>query len=579
MNAVDLFAGAGGWSHGWRCATGSEPMLAVNHCDHAIRLHKLNHPGTQHEPKDVWKVDPATVLRGRRVDWLHGSPDCTHFSRAKGGKPRKQRIRMLAWVLARWAKVARPRFVSLENVAEFLDWGPLDKDGHPIKARKGETFRRFVGQLRRLGYVVDWRVLCAADFGAPTIRKRLFLIARNDGMPICWPAPTHANPAKRDLFTARLQPWRTAADCIDWSIQCPSIFTRKRPLAPATCRRIAAGIVRFVLQGKPFLVCLTHGGRLESTGEPLRTITTANGGERALVAPTFIETAHGDFAKRPGARTTPATVPLGVVTGSNNHALVAPTLIQAGYGEREGQAPRVLDLQEPLGTVVAGGAKHALVASSLVAMRGTGEAHLHGEDPAAPLRTVSAGGQHHALVAAFLQQNFTGMVGKPLRVPVPTITAIDHHSLVAAHLTQFREGDDRNRSLDEPVPTITSGAGSARPAGAAHATGLVAAFLTTYYGQGGGTANRVDAPTPAVVTKARHGLVTVSIDGTDYVLADIGLRMLSPRELARAQGFPDSYQLEGSKSEQIARVGNSVCPQVAAAIVRANVAPAEAVVA
>jgi len=454
VNAVDLFAGAGGWSHGWRTATGHEPMLAVNHCAHAVHLHELNHPGTEHHLKDVWEVDPTQALRGRHVDWLHGSPDCTHFSRAKGGKPRKQRIRALAWVLARWARACLPRVVSLENVAEFEDWGPLDKAGHPIKARAGETFRRFVGQLRRLGYVVDWRVLCAADYGSPTIRKRLFLIGRRDEQPIVWPEPTHVDPKKRHLFGAHLLPWRTAAECIDWSIPCPSVFERKRPLAPATCRRIAAGIVRYVLHGKPFLV-------------------------------------------------------------------------ETGNGERHGQVPRTRGIDEPLWTV-------------------TGK------------------GSQGALVAAFLQQNYGGMVGKPFRVPVPTITARDHHSLVAATLATLRgtgsshlHGD----AVSEPLRTVSSG-------GQHHA--LVAAFLTTYYSQGG-TANRVDAPMPAVVTKARHGLVTVTIDGAEYVLADIGLRMLEPRELARAQGFPDSYVLEGTKAQQIARIGNSVCPQVAAAIVRANI--------
>lgn len=429
MNAVDLFAGAGGWSHGWREATGVEPMVAVNHCQHAIELHTLNHPATQHFHEDVWSVDPTAAIAGRRVDWLHGSPDCTHFSRAKGGKPREQKIRGLAWVLVDWARAARPRFLSIENVAEFETWGPIDGDGQPIKAKAGETFREFIAALRGLGYSVDWRVLCAADFGAPTTRRRLFLVARLDGKPIRWPDPTHADPRRRDLFTAALQPWRSAAECIDWSLPCPSIFGRKRPLAPATCRRIAAGIVRFVLQGKPFL-------------------------------------------------------------------------IQTGYGERRGQSPRVLDLDQPLGTVVAGGAKHALV-------------------------------------AAFLQQNFTGMVGKPLTVPVPTITARDHHSLVTASL----HGDRAPQ---------------------------VAAFLTTYY-VAGGTANSLDAPMPAVVTRARHGLVTVEIDGVDYAIADIGLRMLEPRELARAQGFPDSYVLRGSKAQQIARIGNSVVPQVAAALVRANI--------
>lgn len=464
MNAVDLFCGAGGWSHGWREATGCEPVIAVNHDPHAVHLHRLNHPATEHHLKDVWEVDPQAAIAGRRVDWLHGSPDCTHFSRARGGKPREQKIRVLAWVLVDWVRVARPRVLSLENVLEFTTWGPLDDTGHPIKERAGETFGEFVTALQQLGYVVDWRVLCAADFGAPTIRRRLFLIARRDGQPIRWPAPTHADPNKRDLWSAGLQPWRTAAECIDWSLPCPSIFDRKRPLAPATCRRIAAGIVRFVLQGKPFIVTCNHGKegfRGQGIDEPMKTVTASR----------------------------------------DANGLVLPTLIQTGYGERQGQAPRSLDLLAPLGTVVAGGAKHGLV-------------------------------------AAFLQQNFTGMVGKPLRVPVPTITARDHHSLVEAHLS-----GDRAKQ--------------------------VAAFLTSYYGSGG-TSSDLRKPMPTVVTKDRHGLVLCRYFGESYAIADIGMRMLTPRELARAQGFPDSYVLEGTKTQQIARIGNSVVPQVAEAIVRAN---------
>ena len=426
MNAVDLFAGAGGWSHGWRIATGVEPLLAVNHDAHAVRLHELNHPGTEHFLEDIWSVDPAAAVAGRRVDWLHLSPDCTHFSRAKGGRPREQKIRGLAWVGIDWARTARPRVLSLENVAEFATWGPLDELGQPIRERAGETFSEFVAALRGLGYAVEWRVLCAADFGAPTIRRRLFLIARCDGQPIRWPEPTHG--------AGRALPWRSAAECIDWSLPCPSIFGRTRPLAAATCRRIAAGVVRFVLQGKPFLA-------------PMR---PPEGGAPDRVAAFLAQHFTGMVGK-------PLTVPMPTVTAIDHHSLVAASLIQTGYGERKGQAPRALDIEQPLGTIVAGGAKH----------------------------------------------------------------------------------------------------------------GLVAAFLTQYYGSGG-QHSRLDAPLPTVVTRARHGLVTVPIDGRDYVLADIGLRMLTPRELARAQGFPDTYVLEGSKAQQIARIGNSVCPQVAAAIVRAN---------
>lgn len=401
MNAVDLFAGAGGWSHGWREATDCEPMVAVNHDPHAIELHTLNHPATQHFLEDVWTVDPVAAIAGRKVDWLHGSPDCTHFSRAKGGKPREQKIRGLAWVLVDWARAAKPRFLSLENVAEFEGWGPVDGDGQPIKEQAGETFREFIAALRGLGYSVDWRVLYAADFGAPTTRRRLFLVARLDGKPIRWPDPTHADPSKRGLFSSGLAPWRTAAECIDWSIPVPSIFSRKKPLAAATCRRIAAGIVRFVLAGKPYLA-VSHG----------------------------------------------------------------------------------------------------------------------------------------RLVAAFVAQHYGGQVGKPLTAPLPTITTQDHHSLV-----EVRTGGDGRK---------------------------FAAFITSYYGAGG-TASSLKSPLPTVVTHDRHGLVTVEIEnGVKLEFGDIGMRMLAPRELARAQGFPDSYRLEGTKSQQIARVGNSVVPQVAAALVRAN---------
>lgn len=428
MNAVDLFAGAGGWSLGWEDATGNSPVVAVNHCAHAVHLHTLNHPSTQHFLEDVRAVDPRAAVRGRAIDWLHLSPDCTHFSRAKGSKPKDQGIRGLAWVGVDWAEAVLPTIISLENVAEFTTWGPLDADGHPIPQRAGETFHEFVDELRGLGYVVEWAVLNAAEFGAPTTRRRLFVIARRDGKPIVWPKPTHRDPRSRSLYDSHLPPWRTAAECIDWSLPVQSIFDRPRPLADATCRRIAAGVMRYVVNGDPFLV-------------------------------------------------------------------------QTGYGERKGQAPRVIGLDKPLGTVVAGGGKHAIV-------------------------------------AAFLAKHYGGVVGQSVRVPLGTVTAKDHHSLVTASLS----GDRADK---------------------------VAAFLTSYY-SAGGTASSLRQPVPTIVTKARHGLVTVTIGGEEHAIADIGMRMLTPRELARAQGFPDSYRLEGSQKDQIARIGNSVVPQVAAAIVRAN---------
>lgn len=478
---VDLFAGGGGWSEGFSWATGVPPAVAVNHDEDAIAMHIANHPETEHHHEDVFTVDPFEATRGRAVGWLHLSPDCTHFSRAKGSVPKSKKIRGLAWVGVKWAAAVRPRVLSLENVAEFTTWGPLHQQGpragQPNKRQAGTTFRKFVTALEALGYVVEWRKLRACDYGAPTSRARLFIVARRDGQPIQWPAPTHG--------PGRL-PYRTAAECIDWTIPVPSIFGRKKPLAEATLRRIAEGIRRYVLESpRPFLVNLTHGGRIESLDEPFTTVTAAHRGEKALVA---------------------------------------PTLIQAGYGEREGQKPRALDLHAPLGTVV-------------------------------------SGGQKHALVAAFLAKHFGGVVGQQLEQTLGTVTAKDHHSLVACHL-EAMYSNSKGAPIDGPLPTVTAGSNH-------HA--LVAALFAKYYGsdqhgQGAGE------PLHTVPTKDRFGLVTVTIDGELYSIVDVGMRMLAPRELSRAQGFPDSYVLTGTKTAQVARIGNSVPPHLAAAIVRANTA-------
>ncbi len=440
--SVDLFAGGGGASTGIARALGRSPVLAVNHDRDAVAMHAANHPESAHLCESVLKVSPwaaARFLRGRRLDHLHGSPDCTHFSVARGGKPRDKGIRGLAWVLVEWAEALVPRVLTLENVQEFTSWGPLDESGHPIKERAGETFREFIGRLNLLGYRVEYRVLCAADYGAPTSRRRLFLVGRNDGQPIVWPAPTHG--------PGRSLPWRTAAEIIDWSIPCPSIFERARPLAEATQRRIAEGLKRYVIEGSPSLKSARNG-------------------------------------------------------------LCAPTLIQIGYGERRGQAPRVLDLARPLGTVVAGGNKYALV-------------------------------------TAWLAKHYTGVVGSSLDAPVGTVTSIDHHSPVAASLTKFFTAE--------------------LPVGCGH----VAAFLLKYYGSIG-QHQGLNEPLHTVVSKARFGLITIELDGNEYAITDIGMRMLTPRELARAQGFDDSYILIGSKASQIARIGNSVPPDVIEAIVAAQ---------
>lgn len=490
---VDNFAGGGGASLGIEWALGRSPDIAVNHDPEAIAMHAENHPATRHLCESVWDVDPLEVTAGRPVAVAWFSPDCTYFSKARGAKPlrsKERKVRALAWVVIRWAKAVRPRLICLENVEEFQDWGPVAEDGRPCPLRRGLTFRRWKAALENCGYRVELRELRACDFGAPTTRKRLFVIARCDGQPIVWPEPTHG--------PGRAQPWRVAAECIEWSLPCPSIFERERPLAEATLRRIARGVFKYVIDSaEPFIVPVNHGGdaRVHAIGEPLRTITAGRRGE---------------------------------------HALVAPTLIQGGYGERPGQAPRVPGLDKPLGTVVAGGLKHALVAAFL--------AKHYGD---------RAGG------------GWPG--GAPATKPFGTVTVRDHHSLVVSHITKFQEN---SIGQDPRAPLDTVLAGATR-------FGEVRAFLTKYYGTRAVGAE-LGAPMHTVTTNDRFGLVTVA--GDDYVIGDIGMRMLVPRELYRAQGFPDTYRIDFSisgkplsKTAQVRMCGNSVSPYMAAAIVGANV--------
>ncbi|QBR40993.1 DNA cytosine methyltransferase [Kerstersia gyiorum] len=485
---VDLFAGGGGASTGIEQAIGRPVDISVNHAPEAVALHTVNHPQTQHYTSDVFEINPLVATRGMPVGLLWASPDCKHFSKAKGGKPVSKRIRGLAWVVVKWAKAVRPRVIILENVEEFQTWGPLSDDGMPCQKRKGETFEMWQAQLRELGYRIEHRELRACDYGTPTIRKRFFMVARRDGLPITWPSQTHfQRPAKGQAA------WRTAAEIIDWSIPCPSIFERSRPLADATCRRIAKGIMRYVVDAAdPFIVGL----------------------------------AHGDHSSRSGRREYGIHEPLRTIhAGGGNHALVMPTLVQTGYGERLGQSPRVPGLDKPLGTIV--------------------------------------GTQKHALVAAFLAKHYTGVVGSDMRDPIGTVTSVDHHSLVTSHLVKLRN-NQFGQGVDEPMPTLTAGGGH---------VGEVRAFLLKYYGTDQDP--QLDEPLHTVTTKHRFGLVTVH--GVDYQIVDIGLRMLTPRELYRAQGFPDSYIIDRTadgnpitKTAQVRMCGNSVCPPLAQAIVAAN---------
>lgn len=489
---VDLFAGGGGASCGIEMGLGRTPDVAVNHDRAAVAMHAANHPNTQHHTCDVFEVDPRAVTGGRPVGVLWASPDCTFHSKARGGKPIRSGVkkrRALAWVVTRWAAQVRPRVILLENVEEFAKWGPLvgPKDAlRPCPKRRGKTFRQWVRSLTDLGYTVEWRELRACDFGAPTIRKRLFVVARCDGRPIVWPEPTHG--------PGRGRPYRTAAECIDWSIPCPSIFERSRPLADATLRRIARGLVRYVIENPaPYIVANNTANVPRSATEPLATVTT---GGRLM--------------------------------------LCRPFGVQVGYGERDGQAPRSLDMDAPLGTIV--------------------------------------GSQKHALVAAFLAQHNAGprngaISGRPVDAPISTLTTTGgQQQLVAAHLLK-QYGTCFGSAADAPLHTVTAGG---------HKHGLVAAFLATYYGTGDGQA--VGEPLRTVTTKDRHAVVTVEMEGVTYAIVDVGMRMLQPRELYRAQGFPEAYIIdrgEGgrvlTKTEQVRMVGNSVCPPVAAALVRANV--------
>jgi len=525
---IDLFAGGGGASTGIEQAIGRHVDVAINHDPEAVALHQANHPQTLHFVSDVFEVDPQAVTKGRRVGLLWASPDCKHFSKAKGGKPVSKKIRSLAWVVVKWAKAVRPRIICLENVEEFQTWGPLGSDGMPCPNRKGQTFRRWVSALRGLGYQVEWRELRACDYGAPTIRKRLFLIARCDGQPIVWPVPTHGAPGTLPVKEKRLKPWRTAAECIDWSIPAPSIFERKKPLADATCRRIAKGIVRYVIEAaEPFIVNTANS---KTTGR--------------------------------GPNAWPVEEPLRTITSAPGFAIAVPTLVQTGYGEREGQSPRVPGLDKPLGTVVAGGQKHALVAAFLA--KHYGGVVGHGMRQA--IGTVTSV-DHHSLVTAHMVtiDNQTSQSGQSaITEPIRTTVTENRHALVASHLVKLRN-NQFGQGVDEPIPTLTAGGGH---------VGEVLAFLVAYYGsdeEGQG----VRDPLRTVPTRDRFGLVMVK--GEPYAIVDIGLRMLAPRELYRAQGFPDSYIIDHgadgrplTKTAQVRMCGNSVCPPLAAALVRAN---------
>jgi DNA (cytosine-5)-methyltransferase 1 len=547
---VDNFAGGGGASTGIERALRRQVDVAVNHDPEAVAMHAANHPATRHLCQSVWAVDPLEAvsfandngdMRPRPVRLAWFSPDCKHFSKAKGGKPVEKNIRDLAWVVHHWidrlGPALRPAIIMLENVEEFRTWGPLADDGRPCPKAKGKTFDQWVAKLRRAGYRVEWKELRACDYGAPTSRKRLFMIARCDGQKIAWPKPTHGKPGTPAVEAGQLEPWRSAASIIDWSIPCPSIFTRARPLKDATCRRIAAGIMRYVINAPhPFIVPVCNGtwgaGRVYAGDEPLRTITTAKGGEFAVVTPYFTPLTHHGSADRNYAPDAPI-----------------PTITGAHRGEIALIAPHVMT---------------------------SGKPHT---DAGEPTHTITAGGAHQHLVAAFMAQHNNmprgGLhAGHSAETPVSTITARGtQQGVVASHLVKLRN-NCVGQSNDAPIGTLTSGGGH---------FGEVRAFLVKYYGaaQHGQT---MAEPLHSVTSKARFGLVIVTIGGEDYVIVDIGMRMLTPRELFAAQGFPPGYIIDLmvngrplTKTAQVRMCGNSVSPVMSEALAGANMPVSDSV--
>lgn len=685
---IDNFAGGGGTSTGLEAAFGRPVDIAINHDPEALAMHAINHPHTQHLCESVWDVDPIAVTGNQPVGLVWLSPDCKHFSKAKGGTPVAKHIRGLAWVGMRWVALTKPRVLMLENVEEFQTWGPLlvgaDGTARPDPARKGKTFQSFVRQLRAHGYVVDWKELRACDNGAPTIRKRLFLIARRDGLPIIWPEQTHAIPTDRRVLAGKLQPYRTAAECIDFDLHAASIFDRKKPLATNTQRRVAKGLWRHVLAtASPYIAGdIAAAVMTNTTGHPGAAITTplptvATGGHHALAGATLTPflTEHANASNQrtmaadeplrtqcaqvkgghfslvaptitPLRGTTEAHLgghdvlaPLSTVAASGtHHGLTGAHLVTIGYGERPGQDARTQAMHSPLGTAVAGGVKQGVVAAHLTHLTHHGE--RSGHSPAEPLRTIT--GAHRgeqAMVAAHLVDmgHGEGACGtkrfshgvRDVRAPLGTCTASNPPSaLVTACLEQANGGfyDGDGRPVSAPASTITSSGAQQR---------LITAYAVKYYSSGGQWQG-LGEPMHTLPTKGRMGLVQavqVSADslapehrararqcaellhthlpehfptladvvlvwhaGSWWALVDITLRMLKPKELFKAQGFPEGYVIHEipnpallfdkdgkqaahplqvpriplSATAQVRMCGNSVSPPQAEALVRAN---------
>ena len=610
---VDNFAGGGGASTGIEMATGYSVDIAINHDPEAIRMHKANHPNTKHYCENVLEVDPVKACNGHPVGLAWFSPDCKHFSKAKGGKPVEKNIRGLAWVVLKWAALVRPRVIMLENVEEFQTWGPCipirDKDTgrvivnmagrhdrakneprtriadpeevvpvdrqmfQPDPKRSGQTYKKWRKQLEALGYSIDTKELVAADYGAPTMRKRFFMIARCDGKPIVWPEPTHGPADSQAVKAGLVKPYVGAYTQLDFSMPCPSIFDTSeeikkkygvravRPLAPKTMDRIARGLKKFVLDNpEPFIIQCNHGGerRPNDIREPMPTITGKHG--YGIVEPYMVQIGQTGFTKD---RSKDVREPLTTIVSKNEHCLIKSTL--APYmGTNTTNHPGG-NCKEPIHTITTGN-QQCLISPTLIQYHSeTSKDEVRGQSIEDPIMTVDSSNRY-GLVTSFLHKYYDGGytgAGDSLTNPLPTVTSWDHNSMCAVNLIQMNNHCD-GRNVKDPIPTITAGDGH---------FGEVRAFLIKYYGQG--TGQDVKEPLDTVTSRDRFGLVT--INGTDYKIVDIGLRMLEPKELYGCQGFPDDYIIDHDytgktypRSEQVRRCGNAVCPPIPAALVKAN---------
>ena len=610
---VDNFAGGGGASTGIEIATGMAVAIAINHDPAAILMHKTNHPYTEHLQASVWDVDPKTVCRGRPVGLAWFSPDCKHFSKAKGAALVDRKIRGLAWITLRWAAKVRPRVIILENVEEFQTWGPVRK-GKPVKKLAGTTFRKFIDQLTELGYTVEYRELIAADYGAPTSRKRFYMIARCDGKPIVWPKPTHSKTGADGLPR-----WRSAAEIIDWSLPCPSVFATKteimeryglkavRPLAKNTMRRIIRGVDKFTIRsGKPFIVPTGYGERkgqaprVHDIDAPVPTVVST--GKENLCKPLLAPVTVTNTSNSVGAT---VGEPVHTVTTAGNQMLVTPSLVSIG---QTGGGDRIRDLREPVPTTVSK-QEACLVAPSLIQYHTEQTENVRASGLGAPINTVDASNRYgltcanlveyytggrpldvqepmhtvtshdrEAVVAAHIAKYYGGVVGEKAEEPLPTVTAIDHNAVCAAHVVKFK-GDNVGTPPSEPLQTVTASAGKERACSGGTFAVCRAHLAKIRSGDDLGHWPEIRALLNEFCgyTLAEDEVLLLEISGALYYIADIGLRMLSPRELYNAMGFPQDYIIdrdylgnEYKKSAQVARCGNAVCPPVASALVRAN---------